>query len=107
MSPEKNPSQQTRQYHWALLVIEIAVFVGIAIAVSWILGGIRSRLDARLGSALQTVLGTTDKALEIWVEQTEADAAVLASNADLVRNVEKQLQAGREAPVLLSSRALS
>jgi hypothetical protein len=39
-------------------------------------------MNARLASSLQTVLDTTDKALQNWAEQTEIDVAVLADLDD-------------------------
>jgi len=89
-----------------LLVPSIALLAGLGIAVFWILSGIRSQADHRLGSSLYTVLETTDKALRIWVEQTEEDVTVLAGSSDLRRGVEEQLRAGRDVQRLRTSSAM-
>ena len=53
---------------------------GLGMAVLWFLAGIRSQVEGGLGSSLETVLDTTDKAVQTWVDAEEQDVTVLASN---------------------------
>jgi hypothetical protein len=85
------------------------VFIAIVaaiIAVFWILTGIREQMNTRLASSLQTVLDTTDKALQNWAEQTEIDVAVFADSDDLRADVKVQLAVNRKPGNLLESPAL-
>jgi len=89
-------------------VLTFAVLVAaiLAIVVFWTLSQIRSEVDSRLSSTLETVLNTTDQSLRIWAEQTEADVAVLASDEELRKSVEDQLQVQRDLRILRATPAL-
>lgn len=87
-------------------VLSIVLITLLAVTVFWILGRIQTQLDDRLGSSLQAVLVTTDKALQNWAEQTEVDAAVLADNDELRTYVEAQLRVPENRRSLLESPAL-
>ncbi len=74
--------------------------------VFWFLTGIRLQVESSLSSSLQTVLETTEKAIQTWVNVEEQDITLLASNDDLRLNVEKQLRIGRDVQRLRASEPL-
>lgn len=90
-----------------LVILPIALITLLAITVFWILGRIQRQVDNRVGSSLQAVLVTTDKALQNWAEQTEIDVAVLADNDQLRTYVEAQLRVPQNREALLKSPALA
>jgi signal transduction histidine kinase len=105
LSSEGNHSQGERRYR-RLFAFAIALLIGLGMTVFWSLGGIRSQVDRRLSNSLETVLETTDKAMETWADAEEKDVAVLASNNDLRSSVESQLSVGRNVQRLRASASL-
>ncbi len=95
-----------QQHYLRFAVLPIALLTILPIAVFWILSRIEAQVNYRLASSLQTVLYTTDKALQNFVEQTEIDVSVLADGDDLRTAVEAQLQVPRNRPSLLRSSSL-
>jgi hypothetical protein len=101
-------NDETRRQWPKSTVLALGVLVGamLAIVVFWTLSEIRSEVDGRLSSTLETVLNTTDQSLRIWTEQTEADVLVLASDKEFRESVENQLQVERDPRVLRGTPAL-
>src|ERR1051326_4079898 len=93
--------------HPRVILFGVAVLAVFGIAVFWILRSVRSQVDARLASSLQTVLATTDRALRNWVEQAEADVLVIANSDGLRGNVEAQLRVAQNARALRLNPALA
>src|SRR5579883_254135 len=107
MIPGNDSAERKRTYFPLLTPVIVVVIVAVVgIVVFGIVREMRSKVDRRLASSLQTVLDTTDKALRIWVEGTESDVSVLASLKDLRINVEKQLRFDGDARHLRTSSAL-
>src|SRR5262245_28311883 len=100
---EDNRGRRTEYLPLAGLFVAI---LAVGIAVFWILAGIQEQMNTRLASSLQTVLDTTDKALQNLAEHTEIDVAVLADGDDLRANVKVQLGVERRPRNLLDSGAL-
>jgi signal transduction histidine kinase len=86
-----------------LLGLAIALLICFGITVFWLLAGIRSQVQRRLSNSLETVLQTTDRAIQTWVDAEEQGVIVLAGNAELRASVEGQLHAGRDVQRLRAS----
>jgi signal transduction histidine kinase len=86
-----------------LLALAIALLIGLGIIVFWLMAGIRAQVERRLGNSLETVLETTDRAIQTWVEAEEQGAIILASNDELRSSVEGQLHVGRDVQRLRAS----
>jgi len=80
--------------------------MGLGMTVFWFLTGIRSQVEGSLSSSLQTVLETTEKAVQTWVNAEEQGITLLARNDDLRLNVDKQLRIGRDVQRLRASEPL-
>jgi hypothetical protein len=98
-------SSGTRE-HFLLIVLGLFL-AAFGVAVFWMLGGIRWLVENRVGNSVQTVLDTTDKALQVWLEQTQADVMVLANRDDLRQSVAELIKTGRDLPRLKTSPALA
>src|ERR1041384_4437949 len=94
---------QEKKEKLTLLGLVVVLAVAYAGGVLWILARIRERVDLRLDSSLHNVLDTTDRALQSWVGQTEADVEVLAGSDDLPLKVWEQVHIGRDATALRKS----
>jgi signal transduction histidine kinase len=105
LNSERNHSQG-KQHYRTLFALAVVLLIGLGMVVFWLLTGIRSGLESRLSNSLETVLSTTDKAIQTWVNAEEQDVTVVASNDDLRLNVEKQLQIGRDLQRLRTSAPL-
>jgi signal transduction histidine kinase len=92
-----------RQRFPRLLALAIALLIGLGITVFWFLAGIRSQVQRRLSSSLETVLQTTDSAIQTWVDAEEHGVNVLASNDELRASVEGQLHVGQDVQRLRAS----
>jgi len=99
-------SPQNGREHLRIIFLPLVLLVVLVASVTWILIGIRSQMTARVAASIQTVLETTDKALEDWAEQTEVDVQVLAGNDDLEKSVVDQLHVARNPKALSRSPAL-
>src|SRR2546425_14047 len=97
----KNPLRSPE--HLPIDVFAVSLLIILGLAAAGTLLGIQKEVNARLAESLQTVLNTTDKALQNWAQQVQVDVAVLAENDELRRNVEAQLQISRDSPALLKT----
>jgi signal transduction histidine kinase len=98
MKNQKNPFRNPE--HLPLDVTAVTLLIILGLAGVWTLRGIRKEVNARLAESLQTVLSTTDKALQNWAHQTQVDVAVIAQNDGLRRDVEAQLRISRDSRAL-------
>ena len=73
MISEEHHTQRKGQY-LRLVFLAIALLASLGLSVFWILTAIRAQVNKRLASSLETVLETTDKAMQNWAEQTEINS---------------------------------
>jgi signal transduction histidine kinase len=88
------------------LWLVVALLTTLGITVFCFLSALQSQAENRLSDSLETVLQTTDNALETWAHAEEQNVTVLAGGHDLRLSVEKQLRIGRDVQRLRTSASL-
>src|SRR5262249_5497466 len=89
-----------------LSILVAVLLIGLGVSVFSSLARIRSQVQSRLSNELQTVLETTNKAVQSWVDDEKRDATALASRDELRLSVEQQLRIGRDVERLRASAPL-
>jgi nitrogen fixation/metabolism regulation signal transduction histidine kinase len=90
-----------------LVVIFTVSFIVIVIVIAgFALDRIKEKIQTDVGSALQTVLQTTQQSLNLWADSNTFRLTQLAGEPQLVSMTERQLRVPRNKKALLKSNVL-
>ncbi len=78
----------------------------VAVAVSWTLRKIEAQLKDQIAESVQTIVATTQEGIQLWINDAENPASLVARRPRVISAIQSQLQIASHPDLLRRSAAL-